>query len=269
MSLKTRFEGPDNRDRLLEALGAQRLVANDVTLAAALADHGELVALEEGDILIRQGDWDDDVYFILAGEFEIRINGQPKAIRGAGVHVGELAGIDAARARTATVVALKESLVLKVSLKAMTTISGDNATFWKRAANVVAERLDERNREIGATNPVPRVFVISSSEGKPVVDQLVVNLDSADITVETWDKGTFGVSDYPISALMDAIEASDFTISVVRADDTLVMRDKTSKAARDKSILSTASRWVCWAVAGRSFWCAPATICICRAIWPG
>jgi predicted nucleotide-binding protein len=93
--------------------------------------------------------------------------------------------------------------------------------------------LDERNREIGAVNAAPRVFVISSSEAKPVVDQLVLSLSGEEITVETWDRALIGVSDYPISALMDAIKASDFTISVVRADDSLVRRDKASKTARD------------------------------------
>lgn len=233
MSLKSRFEGPENRNRLLEALAGQRLVGNDQALAVALADQGVLVHLAPDELLIRQGDWDDDVYFILAGEFQILVNGQPKAVRGPGVHVGELAGIDGARARTATVKALKESLVLKVGLAAMTAISANDVAIWKRVANVVAERLEERNSEIGSANAVPRVFIISSSEAKPVVEQLVLNLDSTAIRVETWDRGTFGISDYPISSLMDAIEASDFTISIVRGDDSLVMRDKASKTARD------------------------------------
>ena len=233
MSLKARFEGPDNRERLLEALKNQRLVAHDAILAAALAEHGVLVAVEPGELLIREGEWDDDVYFILAGEFQALIKSQVKGVRQPGVHIGELAGVDGSRARNATLKATRESVVLKVPLKAVTEIAADRADFWRRATNVVAERLDERNSEIGTLNPVPRVFVISSSEAKGVVEQVVRHLDGEEIRVETWDKGTFGVSDYPISSLMDSIEASDFTISIVRADDSLIMRDKESKTARD------------------------------------
>jgi CRP/FNR family transcriptional regulator, cyclic AMP receptor protein len=228
-----RFEGDDNRDRLLDAILGQKLVHNERDLADALASRGTLQELAAGEILITQGNWDTDLYLILVGEFDVIINGHRQAVRSAGVHVGELSGADPARARTATLVARQESLVLKVPEKVVNEVAANNIGFWKRAMNVVAQRLDERNAKIGKTNDIPRVLLISSSEAKAVVERVVLNLDSAEVAVQTWDKGTFGLSDYPISSLMDAIGACDFTIAVVRADDSLVMRDKESKVARD------------------------------------
>ena len=232
-ALLERFQGDQNRGRLLQALMAQELVGNDASLAEALAGAGELRELHEGDILIEQGAWDDDLYFILAGEFDVVINGRPKSVRGPGELVGELSGAKPSRARTATLKARNESLVLKLAQSAIDDITGADIHFWKRAMNVVADRLEERNTWIGQANENPRVLVVSSKEGKPVMDEITVILDGKEIAVETWDKGTFGISDYPISSLMDAIEAADFVVAVVRGDDVRVSRGKTAKIARD------------------------------------
>jgi predicted nucleotide-binding protein len=231
--LKKRFEGAQNKARLLEAVRKQKLVFGDEKLTEAFVEGGTLQELAAGEVLITQGAWDDDLYLILAGEFEVSVNGRPQAIRGPGVHVGELTGLDGARPRTATLKSRGESLVLKIAQAIVNEAAGEDPAFWRRAANVVADRLDERNQKIGKTNDIPRVMVISSSESKPIMDQVALNLDCKEVAVQTWDKGTFGVSDYPLSSLMDAIEGSDFTISIVRADDTLISRGKTSSVARD------------------------------------
>lgn len=222
-----------NSERLVEALMGQRLISHDKQLAEAFAKAGQLVELQAGDTLITQGAWDDELYFILVGDFEVIINGRHEANRGPGVHVGELVNLGTASARTATLRASKQSLVLKVSQAKVADIAGSNVDFIRSLATVLKERLDERNAKIGIANEVPRVFVISSSGAKPVVELIEKFLDSDNISVEPWYDGTFGVSEYPVSSLMDKITSCDFTISVVRADDTIVARGKEGKIARD------------------------------------
>ena len=100
-ALLDRFSGPENSDRLVEAVSSQAMVANDVDLANQIIAAGELQELEPDTVIITQGDWDDDLFFILAGQLQIVINGRPQAIREAGTHVGELTGTAPARARTA------------------------------------------------------------------------------------------------------------------------------------------------------------------------
>lgn len=231
--LKERFEGDQGRPVLISALRRQTLIRGDVTLAEAFAQRGELVLLTPGERLIEQGQWDADLYFILVGSFEVRVNGQAKATRRVGEHVGELAGLSGDRARTATLTALEESLVLKVGQSTLQDLVGTNADFWRTAADVIAGRLDQRNREVGTANECPRVFVISSTEGLDVARQVRSELSSEALHVYLWNKGTFGISEYPISNLEDAIEAADFTISVVRPDDTLISRGASSSVARD------------------------------------
>jgi predicted nucleotide-binding protein len=231
--LRERFSGEANRSRLFEAVAGNKSVAHDSELARKFIDAGELVEVATDEILIKQGDWDDDVYLVLAGEFDVIVNGRATRVRGAGEVLGELSAIEPGRARIATLRAKTECLVLKLTRNDLETIAGENAAFWRRVANSNGARLEERNSWIGKANDIPRVFVVSSSEGKEVMDLVAKNLDGKEIAVETWDKGVFRVSDYPISVLMDAIEAVDFVVAIVRADDIRVSRGVQANVVRD------------------------------------
>lgn len=232
--LLKRFEGTANKARLKDAVARQALVAGDAELAQALVDHGALKELAAGDRLIEQGKFDDDLFLILAGSFDVVISGRYQAVRSAGVHVGEQSGIDSSRPRSASLIAREPSLVLRLTQAGVQLAAGNNTDFWKRLAITLQERLEERNSKIGQANISPRVFVISSSEAMPVAEQVHLMLDGKDdIAVQIWDQGTFGISEFPISSLMDTIESVDFTISIVRGDDTLISRGKRSKVARD------------------------------------
>lgn len=228
-SLKDRFD----KAGVVEALLRQRLVRNDRELAQKFADAGRVIECAAGEVLIEQGGWDNDLYFILAGEFHAYVNGQNKQTRVAGEFVGEIAGLSRSRPRTATLRASKPSLVLKVALEDVDQIVGSDVEFWKTTADAVADQLDHRNQECGAANEYPRIFVISSSEGMEVARLIRKNLDADDMAVYLWDQGTFVVSEYPISSLEDAIERADFTIAVARADDTLVSRGSSHNVSRD------------------------------------
>jgi predicted nucleotide-binding protein len=228
-SLKDRFD----KAGVVEALLRQRLVRNDEDLAQKFADAGRVIECALGEVLIEQGGWDNDLYFILAGEFHAFVNGQNKQTRVAGESVGEIAGLSRSRPRTATLRASKPSLVLKVALEDVDQIVGSDVEFWKTTADAVADQLDHRNLECGTANEHPRIFVISSSEGMAVARLIRKNLDADNMAVYLWDQGTFAVSEYPISSLEDAIERADFTIAVARADDALVSRGKSHNVSRD------------------------------------
>ena len=230
---RDRFEGENGQEVLVEALGRQPLLRGDATLAKSLAERGELISTARGHHLIDQGDWGTDLHFILAGKFDVLVNGQKMATRNAGEHVGELAGLSGSRPRTATLIAASESVTLKIDQSTLRELVGENAAFWRSAADIVAERLDERNLKVGFANEHPTAFVISSSEGLEVARHVRKELDCASLHVQLWNKGTFGISEYPISDLEDAIEASDYVIAVVRPDDTLISRGETSFSARD------------------------------------
>jgi len=227
--LSERFD----RAGIIDALMRQPLIRRDKVLAETFADVGRPKELAAGEILVEQGDWAKDLYFVLAGEFDAIIHGQTKQTRVAGEAVGELAGLSPSRPRTATLKATKASFVLAVSYSDLQKIVGSDVNFWKAAADAVADQLDHRNREIGAVNEQPKIFVISSKEGIEVARELRKNLDGDDMQVHLWDHDTFMISDYPISSLEDAIERCDFTIAVAHADDVLITREETHKVPRD------------------------------------
>jgi CRP-like cAMP-binding protein len=84
---------PARLHQLADAVLASNLVR------AAQADANEM--------LIRQGNTDTEIHFVLTGRFSIRANGRHVAERSAGEHVGEMDAIDVAARRSADVVALE------------------------------------------------------------------------------------------------------------------------------------------------------------------
>jgi len=112
-----RFEGQRGKRLLVDALSAQWLVGHDRNLAEALANAAELRELTAGEVLIAQGDSDNDIYFVLAGSLSIVVNGREVAIRTSGYHVGEMALIDPSLRRTATNTAREQTLVARVQVE--------------------------------------------------------------------------------------------------------------------------------------------------------
>ena len=228
-----RFEGTANEARLLESVMRQQIVDGDHELAQAIIDAGELVSADAKEPIIKQDDWDDDIYLILAGSFDIMINGQHKGVREPGTHVGERAQLQGNQKRTASVIAREPSVVLKLSYEAMSRVKEAYPKVWEAIAKVLDERLAMRDAQIGKVNDRPMVFVISSSERLEVARTVQSKLSSDDIDVTLWENGVFGLSDYAMSSLEDAIGIHDFTIAVVGPDDQLVSRGKSHAVARD------------------------------------
>lgn len=98
-----RFDGEDGKRRFKGELLNQTIVLGNDKLAEAIAEVSELEELNEGDVLIKQGGEDTDIFFIVTGGFAIEANGRLVAERKAGTHVGEMALIDTKAVRSATV----------------------------------------------------------------------------------------------------------------------------------------------------------------------
>ncbi len=109
-----RFAGSKGMSRRIEAFSAQRLVLGNRALAEELALNADIIQVAAGKALIEQDAVDDDIYFIVAGTFSVNVNGRRMAIRGPNDHVGEMAAIQIAQKRSATVVALDDAVVARV-----------------------------------------------------------------------------------------------------------------------------------------------------------
>ncbi|HEX4507848.1 MAG TPA: cyclic nucleotide-binding domain-containing protein [Alphaproteobacteria bacterium] len=143
------FEGEKGRARRVEAIARQLLVAGNQALAEEIAAAVELRAVPAGATLIAQADGDADLFLILEGEFQVLVDGAVVAKRGAGEHVGEIAAIQPALLRTATVVARSDAVVGKLTEAALADLGDRYPSVYKAIAQQLAGRLMQRNKPAG------------------------------------------------------------------------------------------------------------------------
>ncbi|MES2468997.1 MAG: cyclic nucleotide-binding domain-containing protein [Verrucomicrobiota bacterium] len=145
MTFLDRLTGPDASRNLFDALSCQRLLKNDRGAINAIIEKGQVSGFIAGDVLMIEGATERHISFILAGETTIRVNGRVVARRSAGTHIGEMALIDPSVARSATVEAANEVVVLSVEESDFSEIANSFTFLWKGIATEIADRLRQRN----------------------------------------------------------------------------------------------------------------------------
>lgn len=111
-------------------------------------------AWEPGEVLIRQGDEDNDVYVVVTGRFSVtRVDGDglTELIRevGPGEVLGEASALSGAP-RTATVVALERSVVRRVSQERLQDELGRLPSWLRQVVETLALRFHDRESTGGA-----------------------------------------------------------------------------------------------------------------------
>lgn len=232
----SRFCGTNGRNRLISALRKQSIIHDNETLSKELADQAEVVQFEPRHQLILQDEADNDIYFILAGRLSIVVNGREVAIRKSGQHVGEMALIDPSARRSASIVAIEQTVVAKISETSFRPLADRYPRVWQLIAVEIGDRLRQRNKLVVATNPRPVLFVGSSKESLPIAQTIQSNLDHDDFLVRLWTDSVFGPSQFPITELETQIREADFAALVLGPDDEVVSRSEKSDAPRDNVI---------------------------------
>lgn len=231
-----RFQGLSGRRLVIEALKAQRVVGHDDALAHELAARLTLRQLSAGEVLIEQGDVDNDFFFVLAGQLAIWVHGRQVATRGAGTHVGEMALIDPSSRRSATVKAAELTVVAQISEAAFVEVADAHPRLWRSIAVELGRRLDERGRFFIQPNDTPVVFIGSSRESLAVAEALKRKLEASNLVVNLWSEGVFGVSRFPMEDLETQLKVADFAVLVGSADDRVTSRGLDSEAPRDNVV---------------------------------
>lgn len=235
--MRERFTGDDGKRRLVEVMRRQSLVEGSYDAATALIEAGELVDVPQGEAAIEQGGSDNDLYFIVAGELAILVNGEMIARRGAEHHVGEMTLVNSKARRSATAVALEDSLLLRVPESGFVTVGEAHPWIWRNVACELADRLYERNQLVRRRNAKSRVFIGSSRESLRQATVLQEALASDVIEVRVWTDRVFGPSDFAIEALERVAEQGDFAILVLGPDDQILSRAQENRAPRDNVVL--------------------------------
>jgi len=144
-----RFEGDSGREALIDAIARQPMTAGNRALAAEIAGLVTLRAVPAGGTLIQQAHEDNDLFLIFEGEFHVLVGGAVVAKRGAGDHIGEIAAIQPALKRTATVIAKSDAVVGKLTQPVLTDIGDRYPTVYKVIAQQLAGRLMQQNKPEG------------------------------------------------------------------------------------------------------------------------
>jgi predicted nucleotide-binding protein len=226
----------DGGKRLVEALAEFRLLAGLGEAVRQLADAGQLLEVAAGESFITQGGTETDVFFIVAGSVNVIVNGKVVNTRKAGDHVGEMAAVEPAQLRSATITARELCVLLKVSGNDFINLADANPTIWRRVATTLSRRLMERNAMITQPRERVRVFVMSSVEALPVTRLLVQHFEHDPFLTVVWDHGVFRASNYTLEELESQLEQADFAIAVAHADDMVISRGDEWPAMRDNVV---------------------------------
>jgi predicted nucleotide-binding protein len=231
-----RFEGDAARRVRVEALMSQKLVSHNSELAEQMADRLPLKALAKGEVLIEQDGTDNEVFLILAGSFDVIVNGRKVAQRKANDHVGEMAAIEPTQRRAASLVATEESVVAVLSEQDLASLGAQYTEIYLRIARELSRRLLQRNAHITATHDKIRVFIISSAESLEIARTVQNAFARDDFLTVVWTDGVFRVANYTLQSLEDEVNASDFAIAIAHGDDETHSRGQDWPSPRDNVI---------------------------------
>lgn len=231
-----RFQGDSGLRLMQEALLGQFIVNNDGDIANDLSSVVELREYKPGDVLIKEGASDNDIYLIFSGLVGVRIKDREIARRTAGQHIGEMALIDLAAKRSATVSALDETVVAVVTESDFSEIATKHPVLWRRLALTLGQRLRERSNFVRQKNETPRIFIGSSVEGLDVGRAIQTGLAHDPLLTQVWTDDVFKASKTSIENLVVTAESSDFGILVLGPDDKIQSRDEVFDGPRDNVI---------------------------------
>jgi CRP/FNR family transcriptional regulator, cyclic AMP receptor protein len=164
-------------------------------------------------------------------------NARDDTIRRAHSHVGEMATIDPAVKRSATVRAGEATVVARVSEAAFTKVANSYPFLWRRMALELAERLRQRADAVAARAETPRVFIASSSEALGMARALKADLIKSKLDVKIWTDGIFTPGITNIEALEKELKVADFAAVILSDDDKVFSRWRLKRAPRDNLIL--------------------------------
>ncbi|MCR9238342.1 MAG: nucleotide-binding protein [Alphaproteobacteria bacterium] len=236
MALIDRFSGSEGDRALRGAIRGAKLVQGSDELTDAFLRVAEVVAFNVGSALIEQGGDDNDLYLLVAGNCEIIVNGRVVGRRGPGDHVGEMAAIEPAQQRSASVVAATEVVALKIPELSFHEVAHGHPTVYMDIARELARRLLQRNALVGAYRERVRLFIISSVESLPIARAIQNAFEHDPFQVVIWTDGVFKVANYTLQSLEDEVDKSDFTIAIAHADDLTTVRGSDWPTPRDNVI---------------------------------
>jgi predicted nucleotide-binding protein len=232
----SRFQGDEGRRRLEEALCEQSVIAHDARIASEVAGVVSLKKYKPGEVLITQGNIDNDLCLILAGIGAVEINGREVARRRAGQHVGEMGMIDPSAKRSATIRAVEETVVAWIDEPTFAAIANRYPSMWRRLSVDLSKRLRERGELVRPSHEKPVVFIGSTVERLPLARAIQAACQHDPWITRLWIDGVFHAGETTMDSLVQQLDSLDFGLLVVTADDVSETRGARSPTPRDNVV---------------------------------
>src|SRR5258708_30763148 len=144
---------PDDshEQELLKTILRNHIASDNAEILEAIRSGAEYIDLGSGETLFRQGDISDDVYFVLSG----RLRALSESELGTGRILGEIArgetigelAMFTGEPRSASIIALRNSLVVKVTRAAIEATIRKEPQIALSMTGLVIERFQRRERE--------------------------------------------------------------------------------------------------------------------------
>ncbi len=143
--LPSRFGGDAGQEQARSVLLNNPAVGGDEDVANRLLATGNVTFFRRGNLLIKEGDLDNDVYFLLAGEVDIVFGTRLGSIRSSPNQIGEMAAIDPGQKRSANVIARSDEVAaLRVSGAEFNKIRNSSNDFQSRLQREMSDRHRQR-----------------------------------------------------------------------------------------------------------------------------
>lgn len=162
---------PDDshEQELLKAILRNHIASDNAEILEAIRSGAEYIDLGSGETLFRQGDISDDVYFVLSGRLRALSESELGTSRilgeiARGETIGELA-MFTGEPRSASIVALRNSLVVKVTRAVIETTIRKEPQIALSMTRLVIERFRRRERERHAPAVPVNVCLLSITPG--------------------------------------------------------------------------------------------------------
>lgn len=121
-----------------------------------------LISVQRGHVLVHQGDAADELYLVVSGRFAVTKDGRrdPIAEIGPGQPIGEIAFL-AGGSRTASVTAIRDSLVLRLGRDDFHELTAKDPGIWRALTIALADRLRTTTAALSPPpDPRPRTITI-------------------------------------------------------------------------------------------------------------
>ncbi len=148
MSKLDPFTGAEGKKRLAAALKPHEVIGNHAGLARKFAEQATVEEFPSGKTLLKQNAIDEDVFLILEGEVAVEVNGKRIDTSGPGVPIGEMALLDPYGARSASVIAITDTVVARIKHSRFEALAKEYPQIWRAVAQELARRLRRANARI-------------------------------------------------------------------------------------------------------------------------